>query len=381
MKRGFRGFGWMSTFLVALLLAACSTTGSTDGTGNSAASSPEPTVEPSTVVIKQNTAPPPHSSATRVIAKVLPSVVNIKVKVIGTGLFGGLQNSKAEGSGVVISRNGVILTNNHVVQGALQVTVALNDGRKLGGTVVGTDATHDIAVVRVADDNLKPITVGNSSKLKLGDTVIALGFPLHLGGATVTEGIVSGLQRSVAVQGDNGTTEHLKDLIQTDAAINPGNSGGALVDATGRLMGVNTAAASAGSAENVGFSIAIDKALPIVHKIINAPTQGAFIGVQVVALDTQRFANVFNLPKGTTGAGVAGVISGSPADVAGIKQGDVIVKVDDHPIKTPDDLTSTLAGYNPGDKVSVTIKREGATKSVSITLIPRPADLQASPSP
>ncbi len=365
---------------VALLAAACSS-----GGGGSSAAPSRPGSQPSpapSVVITRNTAPPPHSSIAKIVAEVLPSVVNIKVQIVAQGVFGGLRKGRAEGSGVVISPNGIILTNNHVVQQALQVRVALNDGRTLNGTVIGNDPQHDLAVVKVDAGGLNPITVGDSSKLRLGDTVVAIGFPLNLGGPTVTSGIVSGLKRSVRVQGDNGQTEHLKDLIQTDAAINPGNSGGALVDASGRLVGINTAAASAAAAENVGFAIAIDQALPIVRRIISHPSQqGAFMGVSVASLDTRRAAALFGVPKGTPGAGVVGVIPGSPAARAGIKAGDIIVAVDSHSISSPDELTSVLHGYSPGDRVTVKVRRGAATRTFTLILAQRPVGIGSTPRP
>jgi S1-C subfamily serine protease len=171
---------------------------------------------------------------------------------------------------VILSSNGLILTNNHVVLHAVRVLVLFTSGHAaLSGTVVGTDPQHDLAVIKVDATGLKPLPLGRSSDLKLADTVYAIGFPLDLG-ITVTSGIVSGLDRSIAVNGES-TVEHLAGLVQTDAAINPGNSGGALVDTSGRLVGINTAGVSATSADNVGFAIAIDEALQVVKRILAEP--------------------------------------------------------------------------------------------------------------
>ena len=219
----------------------------------------------------------------------LPGVVNVRTL--------GFDGSKGEASGVVIDRRGVILTNNHVVQGARTVTIFFNDGRHtqpVHGTVIGTAAERDLAIIRVRLDDLVPVPLGRSSKLRLGDGVLAIGFPLDLGGGpTVTQGIVSGLDRTF--QPDGGAS--LEGLLQTDAAINPGNSGGALVDSAGRLVGINTVAVRAGSAENVGFAIAIDEARPVIDEIRSKPAdQRAWIGVTFDSIDTAAAAVQLGLP-------------------------------------------------------------------------------------
>jgi S1-C subfamily serine protease len=334
----------------------------------------------SKVSLKQAPAVSSHSSVATVVKKVLPSVVNIRVTQFGvSGLLGGSQTGKAEASGVVISRDGTILTNNHVIQGAVKVTVVFNDGihtHPMQGHVLGADPTHDLAVVKVDASDLKPIIIGHSRYLELGDGVIALGFPLGLGGPTVTKGIVSGVDRTITVRGENGATEHLVGLLQTDAAINPGNSGGALVNSAGQLVGINTAAAQAGSAENVGFAIAIDHALPIVRRVLSAPVQKrAWLGVSVRDLDS-TLALQLGLDPHTTGALVAGVIPGSPAARAGIKTGDVIVAVAGHPVTSASDLTSELTNLTPGQHVAVKVTRSHVSRTIQVTLSNRPATFQ-----
>lgn len=180
--------------------------------------------------------------------------------------FGG--QVEGEGSGVVIASDGLILTNAHVVEGATQIEVTTADGdRTMDATVVGSDAEHDLALLRVDADDLTAITIGSSDDLELGDPVIALGYPLGLG-PTATQGIVSGLDRTIQVGDGPFDAGELTGLLQTDAAINPGNSGGALIDSDGRLIGINTAAASASSAENIGFAVAIDEAVPIIESLL-----------------------------------------------------------------------------------------------------------------
>jgi S1-C subfamily serine protease len=201
-----------------------------------------------------------------IISKAMPSIVSVKT-VTTVGPFG--QPAQAQGSGVVIRRDGIILTNAHVIENASQITVTTSDGNQsFQADLVGSDPEHDIAILQVPADDLTPITLGSSDQLQLGDKVVALGFPLGLG-TTATQGIVSGLDRTVQVSDGPFDAKQLTGLLQTDAAINPGNSGGALLDSDGHLVGINTAAASASSAENVGFAVAIDRALPIINELLN----------------------------------------------------------------------------------------------------------------
>jgi putative serine protease PepD len=341
-------------------------------TGTSAGAS----VKINSVDLAQSDQAPPASTLTGTVKSVLPAVVNIHSTQLSANPFGGSQTSKAEGSGVILSKDGVILTNNHVIAGATKVSVSFTDGthKQLDGTVIGTDPQHDIALVKVAATDLTPITLGHSSKLQLGDTVAALGFPLDLGGPTVTEGIVSGLGRDITVSDGASGGESLKNLIQTDAAINPGNSGGALVDSNGNLVGIDTAAASAASAENTGFAIPIDDIVPIVQKIVKQkPAPQAWIGVQVESVTTQ-VAQQVGLPASTRGALIAAVVPGGPAASSSLRSGDVIQSVDGHAIGSADDLTSALADNAPGDKVTLGILTpSGNRDSIQVTLGPRPA--------
>jgi S1-C subfamily serine protease len=333
----------------------------------------------SAVSLKQVDTNDSHSSVARVVKRVLPSVVNIRVTQFGVGgLLGEPQTGKAEASGVIISRDGTILTNNHVIEGAVRVTVVFNDAihtEPIQGHVLGADPEHDLAVVKVDASNLSPITIGRSRRLQLGDDVIALGFPLGLGGPTVTKGIVSGLNRTITVRGESGTSEHLVGLLQTDAAINPGNSGGALVNSGGQLVGVNTAAAQAGSAENVGFAIAIDHALPIVRQVLSEPIEKrAWLGVSVRDLDP-TIALQLGLDPKADGALVAGVIPGSPAAGAGIKTGDVIVAVGGHQITSANGLTDELTNLSPGQRVTVKLIGNNP-RTLTVALSNRPPTFQ-----
>lgn len=361
-----------SLFALTALLTACST-----GRGGGTAAAPAAT-ESVSADLTQSTIAPAHSSTAATIQRALPSVVNVRVTALTQDFFGESREAKAEGSGVIIDKDGTILTNNHVVSGALKVTVVFNDDHKqMEGTVVGTDPDRDLAVIHVDAHDLTPISLGRSTNLQLGDSVIAIGFPLGLGGPTVTKGIVSGLEREISVAKENGDEEHLVGLLQTDAAINPGNSGGALIDSSGQLIGINTAAAQASSAENVGFAIAIDEALPVIREILSKPAaERAWLGGQFADIHDALSAERAGLPSDARGALFVTVFSGSAAEDAGLEAGDLVTSIDDHTIASLDDLTSVLAGYDPGTEVDVTVVRDGSERTFPVTLGRRPPTLE-----
>jgi serine protease Do len=219
---------------------------------------PEP-VAPATALVRTTAQ---TADLTDVIARAMRSVVAVKVTATRPGFFGPMR-VQGLGSGVIV-RTDLVVTNAHVVQDARSVSVVFADGASAPARVLGTDPVHDLAVLSVPTGDRPAIPIGSSTGLRLGQPVVALGYPLGLG-ATATAGIVSGLDRTVDVSNGAGGVEHLQGLLQTDAAINPGNSGGPLIDTAGRLVGINTAGASASSAENIGFAIAIDEALPVLR--------------------------------------------------------------------------------------------------------------------
>ncbi len=294
------------------------------------------------------------------VQRVLPSVVNVRVR-------GG------EGSGVVIDRRGILVTNNHVVQGATEVSVVFPEsGRRLKGTVVGTAVENDLAVVKVPDTDLEAIDIGASSELLPGDPVVAIGFPLGLG-VTVTQGIVSATTRTIEVPDGQGGSNPYEGLLQTDAAINPGNSGGALVDANGRLVGINSAAAQAGAAENIGFAIAIDRVLPTINQILSG--QRPWIGVYLQTLDP-GLAGQLGLPSDTEGAAVVEVVRNGPAATAGLEAGDVITGIGGKQISSDFELIEAIALSRPGDEVALEVLRSSGPRSVTVRLERRPASFQ-----
>ena len=352
-----------------LLLAGCSADDWRDLTGEGGAGSAPRT----DVSLEPSEEEPPHSDLSQIIEEALPSVVNVKVTSATGGLLGG-----GEGSGVVIDESGVILTNYHVVQCAVRVRVVFTDERDpVEGTIVGAVPERDLAVVQAEADGLEALELGSSERLRLGDDVIAIGFPLGLGGPTVTKGILSGEDRNIEAQTADGEVESLEGLLQTDAAINPGNSGGALIDRAGRLIGINTAVA--GQAENIGFAIAIDRALPIVEEILDEPAaRQAWLGVSLGSVASDFEALDLNLPADTRGALVAAVFGGSPADEAGLPEGAVVLSANGSAVGSAEDLIAILRDLGPGDEVDLTVMTPDGRQAVSarLTQRPLPQDLQ-----
>ena len=270
------------------------------------------------------------------------------------------------GSGVVVSADGYILTNNHVVEGADQIEISLNDGRKLKAEVVGTDPESDLAVVKAAGDaKLEPITFAQPRTLKVGDVVLAIGNPFGVG-QTVTSGIVSALDRT------HLGINTFEDFIQTDAAINPGNSGGALVDSNGVLVGINTAIYSqSGGSMGIGFAIPVSLAQNVLEQIIkNGGVTRGWIGVEVQEI-TPELADSFKLPS-SEGALIAGIVRGAPADKAGIKPGDILLAVDDKPVKDAQIMLEVIAAQQPGHNARFKLRREGKEVDLSVVIGKRP---------
>ena len=291
----------------------------------------------------------------QVAAKVLPSVVHLNVAGYG---------GRGNGSGVIIRADGYVLTNNHVVAGAQTIRVTFNDGTSEDGRVVGTDPASDLAVVRVGKTGLPAATLGVSANVKVGDQVLAVGSPLGLSG-TVTAGIVSALNRPVNTTAQGGFNDPavatVIDAIQTDAAINPGNSGGALVDLAGQVIGINTAIAStSGGSIGVGFAIPIDHAKVIAQQLIDTGRASrAQLGVSIATATTVA---------GDTRAVLTAVTPGGPAERAGLRPGDAIVKVGDTLVHDADALIAAIRSHRPGETVEVTYERDGSRKTVRVTL-------------
>jgi serine protease Do len=267
------------------------------------------------------------------------------------------------GSGFIIdAEKGYIVTNNHVIDGAGKITVSLSDGRNLEAKLVGADSRTDLAVLQISDtSNLTAVALGDSSTLEVGASVVAIGNP---GGndfaRSVTTGVISALNRTLEIEGESSF-----GLIQTDAAINPGNSGGPLVDYQGKVIGINSAKYAQSGFEGMGFSIPISDALPTIEQLIQ--TGAASHPALYVSVNDQynAYAQSNNLPEG---AYVAQVSAGGPADKAGIKQGDVITKINDAAVKSSSDLVRELYRYKVGDTINITYLRDNKTQVVQATL-------------
>jgi serine protease Do len=268
-----------------------------------------------------------------------------------------------------VSKDGYILTNNHVVDNATEVKVTLQDGREFTAKVVGRDPKSDIAVVKVDAKDLPVIPMADSSKVQVGDVVLAIGNPFGVG-QTVTTGIVSAKDRG------NMGIEDYEDFIQTDAAINPGNSGGALVDIDGRLIGINTAILSrTGGSQGVGFAIPSDLARSVMESLVKYGhvTRG-YLGVMIQDV-TPSLAKEFNV-KETNGALVGDVLPDTPASKAGFKDGDVVLQFNHHPVTDSRQLRLTVAETRPGTKVPVEVWRNGTTKTLEVTVKQLPGTQQ-----
>ena len=309
------------------------------------------------------------------VASVLDAVEKgvVAINVQGTATNGFNSGTfDAAGSGMVIDSSGLVLTNAHVVSSANKITVTLYDGRNIDADLVGASSTDDVALIRLRDtSNLSPVKLGDSDKLQVGDSVVAVGNALNLGATpTVTTGIVSALNRSL----DAENNEHLEKLIQTDAAINHGNSGGPLVDATGAVIGVNTAIASEG--QNIGFALSINQVKTVIDSLRNGggDKATAFLGVNSGNLSdvSQAVRDRLNI-DGTSGAFVQQVVPGTAAERAGLEAGDVIVGVDNTTVKVATDLTRAILAHKPGDKVTIHYQRDGATHTTTATLGSRAA--------
>ena len=278
------------------------------------------------------------------------------------------QKEEGEGSGVIVSPNGYILTNNHVVDHATTVTVIMPDKREYKARVVGTDAKTDVAVLKVDASGLDPITLGDSDKVQVGDYALAIGNPFGVG-KTVTFGIVSATGRA------NLGIEDYEDFIQTDAAINPGNSGGALVNDRGELIGINTAILNNGSQgnEGIGFAVPVNVARKVMDEIIsNGKVTRAYLGVMAQEV-TPSIAKAFHDPD-VSGALVGDVTPDSPAAKAGLERGDIIQGINGKAVNSGADLRMHISLMAPGTRVDVKVFRDGADKTIPVTLAEMPAE-------
>ena len=348
---------------------------------------------PATLKLADSNEGPTKNSYAPILKSVLPSVVNISSsKVVkakeqmpegmemdpffrqffgqGEGRFNVPKDrrEKALGSGVVVSPEGYILTNNHVVDGATDVRVTLGDKRELEAKVIGTDPKTDIAVLKVDASNLKPITIGDSSKVEVGDTALAIGDPFGVG-QTVTKGIISATGRG------NLGIEAYEDFLQTDAPINPGNSGGALINDRGELVGINTAIISHGSggSQGIGFAVPVNLAHQVMDQILkNGKVVRAYMGILPQDM-TPDMAKAFG-QKEARGVVVGDVTASSPAQEGGVQRGDIILEINGKAVETSNQLRNSISMTPPGTTVNVKLLRDGSVKNLSFKLAEMPTE-------
>ena len=314
----------------------------------------------------------------QVAEMVSPSVVVITTEQVvysQWSWYGQSQVESGAGSGVIISSDGYILTCDHVVNGASNITVTIGD-QDYTATIVGEDSTSDIAVIKIDATGLTPATIGDSDSLAVGENVLAVGNPLGELGGTVTSGIVSALNRSVTIQGTSST--NTMSLIQMDASVSPGNSGGGLFNMNGELIGVVNAKSSSSDAEGLGFAIPINDAIKVAQDLLeNGYVTGRpYMGITYIAVtDAQTAAQ---LGVNAYGVYVVDVVQGGPADKAGLKAGDRIVSVDGSEVAQKDDLGTIIQNHSAGDTLSITVARDGQMQTVSLTLGEKTASTNSS---
>lgn len=305
-----------------------------------------------------------------IASKAGPSVVEIKTEAASNGnSIYGQYISEGAGSGVIFSKDGYIVTNNHVVSDASSITVTTTDGKSYDATLVGADSDTDLAVLKIDASNLTPVTLGDSSKLEVGDVAVAIGNPLGELGGTVTEGIISALDRQITI--DNTTMT----LLQTDASISPGNSGGGLFDANGNLIGIvnakysSSSSSSTGSVEGIGFAIPINNITDVINELIKNGKVTNRAALNVSLYDYTKDSSNYYLGKDQKeGCYIVQVVNNGAADKAGLKEGDRIVKIDGTSISSSSEAKAVIQKHKPNDKVEIVVERDGKEITKTVTL-------------
>lgn len=302
------------------------------------------------------------NSTSEIVKKTADSVVEISTESVVTGSFAQQYVQQGAGSGVIISQDGYILTNNHVINGANSVKVRLRDSTEYDATIVGSDSDNDIALLKVNATGLSPATFGDSNSLAVGDYVVAIGNPLGELGGTVTDGIISALARKVTIEDTQMT------LLQTNAQVNPGNSGGGLFNANGELVGIVNAKQSATEVEGIAFAIPINNVLDILSdlKEYGYVTGKVDLGIDFTDITSDETAFYYGVNQ--TGCYVLSVDSGSNAEKAGVTRGDLVTKVNDTDVSSSSDITAALEKAEVGDTVTFTVSRRGTSKTISFVL-------------
>ncbi len=313
-----------------------------------------------------------ESSIAAVAEKVGPSVVSIVTQTRSNSFYGATAN-EAAGTGIIVSTDGYVMTNNHVIDGATQVSVVDSNGESYEDvSVIGRDPLNDIAFLKIkSDKTFTAASLGNSSTIRTGQQVVAIGNALGQYSNTVTSGIISGTGRPITASTSSGNTESLTDLIQTDASINPGNSGGPLVNMSGQVIGINTAIVE--DANGIGFAIPINSTKGVLAGVLeNGKVSRSYLGVSYLTI-TPDVAREHNLSVNSgayvyTSADPSPVEANGPAGKAGIKEGDVITKINGKVVGSEGSLSSILGEYRPGDKITITYLRDGKEQTATVNL-------------
>jgi len=315
-------------------------------------------------------------SVKEISAMCVDSIVEVETEVQGRSYFYGNYTTTGGGSGIIISTDGYILTNNHVISGAQNIKVRLHDGTEYDAEVIGSDSKTDVGVIKIDAKNLKPVTIGDSSKLSVGDTAVVIGNPLGKLGGTVTDGIISAVEREMNIEGKK------MNLIQTNAAINPGNSGGGLFNSNGELVGIVVAKSSGLDVEGLGFAIPINDVTSIINDILQLGYVSGrpYLGVNLAdSIQTERsstgnsifdyfYGNGGTITTTSYGAYVKSVIKGSAAEEAGIQADDQIISIDEEMCNSSSDVSKIIAEHKIGDKVKVVVVRNNKMITLTATL-------------
>lgn len=309
---------------------------------------------------------PTYSSGTlsvpEISAKVGPSVVEVTTEAVTTNRFFGEYVESGAGSGVIISQDGYLITNHHVVSGATQISVRLSDGTEYEAAVIGSDSKTDVAVLKIEAEGLPPAVVGDSDSLRVGEFVLAVGNPLGRLGGTVTDGIISALDRDVTVNNQS------MQLLQMNAAVSPGNSGGGLFNARGELIGIVNAKSSDSDAEGLGFAIPINTAIRVAEELINNGYVTGRPAMGVMVLDIQDAQTAYQYGVNQAGAYVQSVNEDSPAERAGLRPGDRFIGIDGTAVSSTSDITAVIGEHAVGDTIEIQIVRGGQIVTLSLTL-------------
>ncbi len=338
-----------------------------------------PAIDMPTTVTNNHTTPVVTAGAddltvAQVAAIAGPSVVEVATESVTTNNFLGQYIQDGAGSGVIISSDGYIITNNHVVNGADQIRVTLADKTQHTATLVGTDVNTDIAVLKIDADGLNAATIGNSENLTVGEFALAVGNPMGTLGGTVTDGIISALNRDITIGSQT------MNLLQTNAAVSPGNSGGGLFNGRGELVGIVNAKSGGTNTEGLGFAIPINTAVQVANEIRqNGYVTGRpAMGVNVISVPDLQTAMQYGVTR--TGVYIQSVVEGGAADKAGLKQGDLFIAIDGNAINDTSDVTGLLSTYAVGDRIEVQVARDKMVMTVKLTLDEKHPEAPASES-